>query len=577
SPNTTYFYRSFVSNSAGDDWAPSSETFTTPAALPTVQNIAASDILGTSATVGGTVTSTGGEDPVLVIHYGDNDAGTGTWDSQLNLGTQGGPASGSLSGLTPGTTYFFRAAVTNSGGTGWSASTGTFSTTPVTLPGVINSAASGVNGTFATLNGEVTSSGGDVPEVTIYYGTIDGGSLAGNWQFSLSAGNPSGAFSRLVTNLAPTTTYFFRAYAQNLAGGTWASPSLSFTTPVYVPPSVVINEIHYDEDDKTVRSEFIELYNPSNDPVNLAGYYFSDGIDFVFPANTILGSGEYLVIAEDPATILSKFGYSGALGPFANATTLKNSGEQITLRNPAGTTIDSVSYGLGFPWPTAGEAIGSPLASPSIELINPLLDNDLGGSWRASGFPVSTGGGGGGPVTLLSPAQSGWRYRKGTSYPAQDGTGKDWWDNGYDDGVDGEWLDGTAVIGYGDGDDATTLTDMQGNYLSIFLRKEFTIAPGEVPGSIDLGCYHDDGAVVYLNGVEVERFSLNAGAITFPPSENLANNHEASWSNSIIAGEKWIMKHYVIGSFRRESRTLGKLTLKTISLSDLGTKKNRPS
>lgn len=536
SPNTNYFYRAFVSNSAGDNWAPSSETFTTPAALATVQNIAASGILGTSATVGGTVTSTGGEDPVLVIHYGDNDAGTGAWDSQLNLGTQAGSASGSLTGLTPGTSYFFRAAVTNSGGMAWAPSSESFGTTPVTAPSVINTAATGVNGTFATLNGEITDAGGDVPSVTIYYGTSDGGSVPGNWQSSNSAGNQSGAFSRLVTNLQPTTTYFFRAFAQNLAGGTWSSPSLNFTTPVYIPPSVVINEIHSDESDKTVRAEFIELFNPSNDPVDLASYYFSDGIDFTFPENSILSAGGYLVVAEDPATMLSKFGFSGAYGPFANGTSLKNSGEQITLRNPDGADIDSVNYGIGFPWPTVGGEIGSPLASPSMELINPLLDNDLGGSWRASGFPVATSSEGGGPVTLLNPAQPGWRYRKGTSYPGQDGSGKAWWDNGYDDSADGEWLDGTAVIGYGDGDDTTLLTDMQGNYLSIFLRKEFTIAEGGVPNSIDLGCYHDDGAIVYLNGVEVERFSVDNGAIPFPPPENFANNHEASWSNSTIGG-----------------------------------------
>ncbi|MGI9244112.1 MAG: hypothetical protein ACR2RV_25165, partial [Verrucomicrobiales bacterium] len=198
-PNTSYFYRAFASNSAGDDWATGSESFTTPTALPAVQNVAASNILGTSASVGGTVTSTGGEAPTLVIHYGDNDAGTGAWDAQLDLGSQSGSASGGISGLAPGTTYFFRAAATNSGGTAWAPASASFTTTAVTAPSVTNSPATGINGTFATLNGEITDAGGDPPAVTIYYGTSDGGEAAGNWQFSSSLGNQAGSFSKLVS------------------------------------------------------------------------------------------------------------------------------------------------------------------------------------------------------------------------------------------------------------------------------------------------------------------------------------------------------------------------------------------
>ena len=315
-PNTSYFFRSFASNSAGDAWAASSETFTTPAALPTVENLAASGILGTSATVGGSVSSTGGETPTLVIHYGDNDAGTGTWDSQLDLGIEEASASGEISGLTPGTLYYFRAAASNSAGTAWATTSASFSTIAVTPPAITNAAATGINGTFATLNGDITSAGGDPPTVTIYYGTSDGGDVTGNWQFTTAIGAQEGSFSQLVTNLLPTTTYYFRAFAQNSAGSAWASPSLNFITPDFVPPAVVINEIHYDEDDKTVRAEFVELYNPSDDAVDLSGYYFSDGIEFVFPTGTTLAAKSYAVVSEDPATILSKFGLGGAFGAF---------------------------------------------------------------------------------------------------------------------------------------------------------------------------------------------------------------------------------------------------------------------
>ena len=535
-PNTAYFYRAYASNSEGADWAAAGGSFLTPPLLPQVVNLAAGSVTGTTAVIGGEVTDTGGEVPSLVIYYGDDDGGTGAWDSQLSLGMVTGISSGEISGLQPGVSYFFRAAATNSAGTNWVTQSNSFTTIAVTLPSVSTSVATGVNGTFATLNGEVIDTGGDVPAVTFFYGTADGGVDAGAWQFSLPAGDQSGSFSRFAGNLQPNTNYYYRVRAGNVAGQSWAPSSQQFTTPVFVAPSVVINEIHYDEDDKTVRAEFIELHNPGESPVDLTGYYFSKGIDFVFPAGSVLAAGGYLVVAEDPATMVSHFGYSGALGPFANRTTLKNSGEEVVLADPLGNVVDEVDYKLGFPWPTVGDEMGSPLASPSIELINPLLDNGLGGSWRASGFPVATTtSGGGGPVTLVSPAMS-WSYRKGTGYPAADATGKEWWDNDYDESVDGQWEIGTTPIGYGDNDDATVLGDMQNGYLSVFLRKEFTIAPDGIPNALTLGCYHDDGAVVYINGVEVGRFSVDAGPVAFPPPANFANGHEASWSSLSISG-----------------------------------------
>ncbi|MCX5639025.1 MAG: lamin tail domain-containing protein [Planctomycetota bacterium] len=50
---------------------------------------------------------------------------------------------------------------------------------------------------------------------------------------------------------------------------------------------VVINEIHYDPDVKTDLAEFVELYNVTDEAINLSGWYFSNGIS---PSYAVCGS-----------------------------------------------------------------------------------------------------------------------------------------------------------------------------------------------------------------------------------------------------------------------------------------------
>ena len=113
---------------------------------------------------------------------------------------------------------------------------------------------------------------------------------------------------------------------------------LIITTPV-IANQIVINEIHYDENDKTVRAEFIELYNNSEESVDISQWYFSDGIDYTFKEGTTIESGAYLVIAESPETIDELFSSRNHLAPCANDTSLRNSGAKTVLRDSDGKRI----------------------------------------------------------------------------------------------------------------------------------------------------------------------------------------------------------------------------------------------
>ncbi len=86
-------------------------------------------------------------------------------------------------------------------------------------------------------------------------------------------------------------------------------------------------------------------------------------------------------------------------------------------------------------------------------------------------------------------------------------------------------------IGYGDGDDVTVIGNMASQHWSLFLRHSFEIDPLDVPGSLLVRGYVDDGCVIWINGVEVARFSYPTGAANF---DTPANNHEAEWEEITI-------------------------------------------
>jgi hypothetical protein len=145
---------------------------------------------------------------------------------------------------------------------------------------------------------------------------------------------------------------------------------------------VVINEIHYNPDFNPVRESFIELYNNSDQSLDLSQWRVRGGVDYFFPSGTLLGPRGFLVVAEDPPTLLSRYGVT-AFGPWTGG--LNNEGERITLRDSLDQVIDEVDFQSEFPWPIAANGNG-----PSAQLVHPDLDNDLGSSWR-SAFPPTPG------------------------------------------------------------------------------------------------------------------------------------------------------------------------------------------
>lgn len=149
-------------------------------------------------------------------------------------------------------------------------------------------------------------------------------------------------------------------------------------------PDIVIDEIQHSPTGGD-GAEFIELYNPGSQAIDLSGWTLGGGVTLdVQPGTVILPRSAMTFVSNDPAfraaygsTVFVGGRYTGNLP--ASAT--------LTLNRPDGSTADTVTYGgVGWPVPDAGQ---------SLELVDLTADNADGANWALStgaGTPGSTNG-----------------------------------------------------------------------------------------------------------------------------------------------------------------------------------------
>lgn len=73
------------------------------------------------------------------------------------------------------------------------------------------------------------------------------------------------------------------------------------------------------------------------------------------------------------------------------------------------------------------------------------------------------------------------------------------------------WSTGNGPLGYGD----PVTTTINSSLITAYFAKDFTVNLADLSDTMELGVMRDDGIVVYLNGEEVVRDNMPAGAITF--------------------------------------------------------------
>jgi uncharacterized repeat protein (TIGR01451 family) len=109
------------------------------------------------------------------------------------------------------------------------------------------------------------------------------------------------------------------------------------------------------------------------------------------------------------------------------------------------------------------------------------------------------------PTTDVFAFGSSWKYLDNNTRPAN------WETVSFNDAA---WAQGNGQFGFGDSDEGTVINGgpASSRYMSTYFRKTITV-PAGLYRDYTLNLVYDDGAIIYLNGVELWRVNMPAGAI----------------------------------------------------------------
>jgi len=135
----------------------------------------------------------------------------------------------------------------------------------------------------------------------------------------------------------------------------------------------------------------------------------------------------------------------------------------------------------------------------------------------------------------LVPAGAHWRYWNSGTEPVGD-----WTLDGYDDGA---WASGPAQLGYGDGDEATVIgygSNASEKILGYYFRHAFSVNDPAALTGHSLRLLRDDGAIVYLNGLELTRSNMPSGPVTVNTTASgvAGGGEESQWFTLNVAPEQ---------------------------------------
>lgn len=285
-PTTVYYYHAYATNNGGTAYG-AQGTFTT--ATPTLSsstltgfgNVCLNTAAGpNSFTITGTNLTTANVTVAALPGFTYSTTSGGTYTTTLSLTQPSGAYSQQIFvKFTPTAVQSYNGNIVVGGGGGANVNVAATGAGVNTAPSVTSGAASAITQTTATVAGTIPATG--CTAITVY-----------GIEFSLTNGFPNGSgtavvstnlsgvnFSSALTGLAPSTTYYYHAYATN-AGGTTYGAQGSFTTAAPVLTATTLTAFGANcinttagPNSFTINSNAVTSANINVGP--LAGYTFS--------------------------------------------------------------------------------------------------------------------------------------------------------------------------------------------------------------------------------------------------------------------------------------------------------------
>ncbi len=252
-----------------------------------------------------------------------------------------------------------------------------------------------------TLGVDLNQFGGRVPSDFALELSSQGTSVfnPGKFYFTTDGSDPRGPDGEI----GPTTTEYtapiiltqsvpFQARVRS-SRGEWSALTETFFSVSTTPASaenLTISELMYHPGPPTADEsaaghvssddfEFIELENVGNQPVDLAGASFGDGVRFTFQPGplSVLEPGAFAVIVVDPEAYRFRYGPEAPTFNGVFEGSLDNGGESLRFLAEDGSVIQAFDYSDSGSWPETANGSG-------FSLVLQATDPDRGDSWQAS-------------------------------------------------------------------------------------------------------------------------------------------------------------------------------------------------